>query len=167
MEIKVKEGLIFCIPLNNGRYAFGKVLEGTWAFFDFVSNTREIEIKNLSSKRFVFKLWVSKFALSKGIWEIIGNSPLTESEKQTQYFYKQDKINQKVWKTITGAEEIPTTVEECQELELAAVYDPEHVVERLEYYFSEEPDPNLEFDRKSLIEKGVSTINKKDRHLQT
>ena len=54
-------------------------------------------------------------------------------------------------------EEIPVSVEECLTLDLAASYDPEHVVERLEHYFSGEEDPDLAYDKKMLLEKGVST----------
>jgi hypothetical protein len=157
MAIKFKEGDFFKVPLKNDRFAFGRVLKNTWGFFNYISESSEADIQELIKGGYAFKVWVSDFALKKGLWEIFDNKSLTDAESQKDYFYKQDKINNKVWKTLTGAEEEPVTLEECERLELAAVYDPEHVLERLEYYFSEEGDPNIAFDKKALREKGIPT----------
>lgn len=157
MAVKFKEGDFFRIPLSNGRFAFGRVLKNSWGFYNYISNSGEVEISNLLDANYAFKIWVSEFALNKGIWEIFANAELNDSESQKEFFYKQDKINHKVWKTLTGAEEEPITTADCENLELAAVYDPEHVVERLEYYFSDDEDPNIAFDKRALREKGVST----------
>lgn len=158
MTIKINEGDIFVVPIRDNRFVFGKVLTNSWGFYDLISKTPSIDLNSLTDVGIAFKIWVSNFPIKKGAWKVIGNLPLSKGESEISYFYKQDKINNKLWKTVTGAEEIPVSIEECENLELAAVYDPEHVIERLEYYFSQENDPNIEYDKKVLREKGVSTI---------
>ena len=159
MTNKIKEGDIFKVLLGNNKVSFGKVLKKTWAFYDFVTDDSDsFDAKDVTSFPVVFKIWVGEFAIKKGMWPVIANLPLNEAEQAETFFYKQDPINNKVWKTSeSGLEEIPVTVEECLSLELAASYDPEHVVERLEYHFSGNEDPNLAYDKKRLLEKGVST----------
>ncbi len=156
---KNKIGDVFQIDLSDGRLVFGRVLPNTWAFYDYViSSDDELDIEKVVSSIIVFKIWVSEFALEKNIWKIVGNIPLDENLKGTVEFYKQDPINNKVWKTLTGAEEIPTSIEECLELEVAAVWDPEHVLERLDCLFTGKIDDDLLFDKKALQNKGIPTL---------
>jgi hypothetical protein len=158
MKQKIKEGDIFQVPLKDGKFVFGKVLESTWAFYDLcVATDENIELDIINSSKVAFKLWVTEFALTKDLWTIIGNRALTAEESETVYFYKQDRINNKVWRTLTGAEKEPITVEECLQLEVASVWDPEHVVERLECQFFNIKDLGLELKKERLIQKGIST----------
>ena len=157
MAKKFKEGDIFIVPLNNGKFCFGKVLTNTWGFFNYSSNAPAFDVETLDSSGYAFQISVVEAPLKKGTWKVVGSSDLTKEEKVDKYFYKMDKLNHKVWKTLSGIEEIPTSIEECLSLELAAVYDPSHVIERLEYHFSDEDDPNLAYDKKMLLEKGIST----------
>ncbi|MRJ41505.1 MULTISPECIES: immunity 26/phosphotriesterase HocA family protein [Idiomarinaceae] len=158
MAKKFKEGDIFVIPMKGGNYCFGKVLANTWGFFDFCSKEPIFDEEKLKSSSYAFQISVVDAPLKNGQWKIIANMDLTEEERVKKYFYKMDKLSHKVWKTLTGIEEIPTTIEECLSLELCAVYDPVHVLERLEYYFSGEDDPSILYDTKMLEEKGISTM---------
>lgn len=158
MKQKIKEGDIFQVPLKDGKVAYGKVLKNTWAFYDLCVDANEkVDLDLVNSSKVAFKIWVTEFALTKGLWTILGNRALTSEESENVYFYKQDRINNKVWKTLTGAEKEPITVEECLQLEVAAVWDPEHVVERLECQFFNLEDLGLKLKKDRLIQKGIST----------
>lgn len=75
------------------------------------------------------------YAITRGIWKVIGNLPLEESLVERPRFFKQDSITGKFYITFDGSQEIPATLPECQILERASVWDPEHVEERLREYF--------------------------------
>ena len=144
--------------MKDEHFAFGRVLPDTWAFYDYVIGKEDdVDLKEIILKPIAFKIWVAEFSLKKKVWEVIGNIPLSDDLKRKIYFYKQDPINNRVWKTITGEEELPVTVNECLEFEVAAVWDPEHVAERLNYLFSGDNDPDLEYDKNLLLTKGIST----------
>lgn len=158
--MKINEGDIFRVPLPNDISGFGRVLVNTWGFFDFFQPvTESVDIEKLMNADYAFKIWVTEFPIKKKIWPVIGNQPLTSDEKEKIFFYKQDPINNELWKTLTGMEEIPVSVDECKFLDVAAVYDPEHVVRRLNNFFLKNEDPFSALELKRLLTKGVSTSN--------
>lgn len=143
--------------MNDGRFCFGKILPDTWGFYDVISDSETVSDEQLHKAGFAFKIWVTLFPIKKGTWKIISHQHLTSDEQEPQYFYKQDRLNNKLWKTLTGDDKAPVSIEECELLEIAAVYDPEHVLERLEYHFRGEEDPGVAYHKKRLREKGVPT----------
>jgi hypothetical protein len=156
----IKEGDIFKIELPSGYLGFGRVLPNTWGFYRyFIKKSEPVNFEEIIQKPVAFKIWVSEFALTKKLWEVIGSRELDDSLKSKVFFYKQDPISNKLWKTETGAEEYPVSIEECKTLEVAAVYDPEHVVRRLENLRTGEQDPFLKYDFDLLVNKGVPTKN--------
>jgi hypothetical protein len=82
-----------------------------------------------------FKLWVFNYAITKGGWPVIGTRPLTPENAQEPFFYKQNAINGRLFlyhSTLVATNyERPATLTECEGLECAAVWEPEHVVDRL------------------------------------
>lgn len=157
-QVKFKQGDVFEINLSNNSKGFGIVLINNWGFFNLFLHTDEtLRLDEIFSSEMPLRLWVSDFVLKKGLWRIIGNVEISEEHKSQEYFFKQAPITGQVWRTLTGAEEWPITIEECKDLEVAAVYDPEHVIERLEFLKSGEEDLERKFDINRLLNKGVST----------
>ncbi len=147
-------GNIVRIDLGSDRVAFGMVIEFPLvAFFDKVTNSDEtIEIEEIGHLPIAFKIWVMKFAIGKNGWKRIGSRPLNEEESESPWFYKFDRIAKK-FSIVRGHEEKKATKDECLDLECAAVWDPEHVVSRLNDHFDGKPNKWVE----SLSAKNKST----------
>lgn len=82
-------------------------------------------------------------AVESGRWEVLGNEPLEQGLEEIPKFFKQSPLNKKFSIYYQGVE-IPSTKEECQELERAAVWDPEHVEDRLRDHYDNVPNQWIE-----------------------
>ncbi len=81
----------------------------------------------------IFRLWVHQSAYTKGRWLKVGrNLILKELEEQVPRF-KKDVISGKLSIYING-QESPAALQDCLNLECAAVWEPEHVEDRLRDY---------------------------------
>ena len=129
-----REGDFVKIAIGDGRTCCGRVLEDPlMAFYDFCG-TDISDLAKLLDSKILFKVWVKKLAITNGLWPIIGNVPLSPELREPQLFYKQDAISKEL--TIYGGgKEVAATREECRVLERAAVWDPEHIVDRLRDHF--------------------------------
>lgn len=126
---RVKLGDIYAIPLPNGMYAFGRVLKDAGiAIYKYTSNN----IKDIPvSEEYQFIVGVYKDVLQNGIWTVVSNRPFNNEEESwppKQYIY--DKINGS-YSIYYKGEITPSTQEECQGLERAAVWDEHHIVDRI------------------------------------
>ncbi len=141
-------GSVVAIALGDGTYAFGRVLrEPLIAFYDW-KNPETDDIEAIVSKPIAFTLWVMNHAVTRGTWPVIGQVPLTPDLLTEPLFFKKDPITKKlaIYRSSTG-KEIPATRDECAKLECAAVWDPEHVVDRLRDHFSGRPNKWVEMMR--------------------
>ncbi len=74
----------------------------------------------------LWRIWAMNYAMTRGRCKVIGYSPLEEALKSEPTFFKQDPIFGEV--TLYRSEtEYPASAEECEHLERAAVWEPEHV----------------------------------------
>jgi hypothetical protein len=85
------------------------------------------------------------YAITSGIWEVVGRVPLSEDLKEIPRFFKQDMMNGaiSIYQEIPELApyyEIPATLAEIEGLECAAVWDPEHVEDRLRDHFAGRPN---------------------------
>ena len=119
--MKTKKGDIFEICLDSGKVAFAQALnEPEFAFFE-VSPVD----KNPNT---IFRLWVHKSALKE--WSRIGNKELTADLETEVPRFKQDPINGSL-SIYKGGKERSATTEEIKGLECAAVWDGNHIKDRL------------------------------------
>ena len=83
-----------------------------------------------NSDRMLFRLWVHKSAYTQGRWQKVGEGSISEELLTQVPRFKKDPITGKLSIYINGIE---TTAEptECLNMECAAVWDPEHVEDRL------------------------------------
>jgi hypothetical protein len=140
-----KEGDIVAIDLGDGTLAFARVLrEPLLAFYDLrVRNQETPSIQEIVKRPVLWRIWVMNYAITGGRWKVMGNSPLEEALKREPTFFKQDPISGDV--TLYRAEtEYPASIEECEHLERAAVWDPEHVEDRLRDHFDGRPNKWVE-----------------------
>jgi len=134
MRQKRLKGDIFEVDLRDGTFCYGRVINGSCVLYDLRVGVRPL-IEEIVCQKVLFQVWVMKYAITRGIWKVIGNLPLEESLVERPRFFKKDSISGKLYVTYDGSQEIPATLEECQRLECAAVWDPEHVEDRLRDHF--------------------------------
>lgn len=137
-RVKWKAGDILRIDLEDGRYAYAQVaVEPLIIFFEgsFTSDVRNETVPHLPV---AFRLWV--FHRAKGLWPVVGHASLTEENAQEPFFYKQDVISGRLslhhssFAATNYAR--PAILAECEGLECAAVWESDHVVDRLRDHFA-------------------------------
>lgn len=144
-RIARRVGDVVAIHITGEKYAFGLVLkEPLMAFFDFIAATPNPDVPSLVRQSVAFKIWVMNRAVTSGIWPIVGHVDLSERNQESPTFFKVDRITGRLTATKGGTTEWPIGREECKELERAAVWDPEHVVSRLEDHFAGRPNKWVE-----------------------
>ncbi|ADU92508.1 hypothetical protein KUK_1315 [Taylorella equigenitalis 14/56] len=129
-----KPGDFFAVPLEDGEYAFGRVLKNAMAFYDIKSN-EILSIDELYKTKIIFKVWVMDNVITSGRYPIIGHIPLTEEELKPLVFAKRDVISGRHYLYIEGGTEIPCSRDDLIGLEVAAVWSDVHIEDRLNCYF--------------------------------
>ena len=129
-------GNVVAIPLEDGGYGFGVVITSSlMGFFDVRGNSPDMP-EDIEKRNILFSLWVMDYAIGKKYWAIIGNIEVPNNIDKHPWFYKFDVISKKYSLTKDGGDEKPATLDECKNLESAAVWDPEHVASRLTDHFA-------------------------------
>jgi hypothetical protein len=133
---KWKPGDVVDISLGSNHHAFGRVLKKPlMAFYDLL--TEEVPaLETVITQPILFRVWVMNYAVTEGDWPIIGHVPLTAELEESPSFFKEDPLTGKLSIYYGGGHEKPATLEEIQGLERAAVWEPEHVVDRLRDHFA-------------------------------
>src|SRR5579883_2771219 len=134
---KRREGDLILIPLGENLFGYGRVLrEPLIAFYD-CSTTNDAPPGKLTEFPTVFVIFVMNHSITRGRWRVIGHEPLSGELLKEPLFYKQNPITGQfsIYRDSTG-EEVPATQQDCEKLELAAVWEPEEVEDRLRGHFS-------------------------------
>jgi hypothetical protein len=136
-------GDIVEIDMADGTFCFGRVLEEPlMAFYDLKVGTIP-SLDEIVSTPILFEIWVMNHAVTSERWPVIGAMPLQNSLQLPVTFFKQDPISKEL-SLYVNAQEFPATREQCKGLERAAVWDPEHVEDRLSDYFAGVPNQWVE-----------------------
>jgi hypothetical protein len=140
---KTKVGAFVKIPLGDGTHSYGRILTTPlFAFYDVKTN-QDLAVADIQSKPILFKVWIMRRAVASGRWEIIGFAPLEDELREEPRSFKQDTINGKITIYHHG-KETAATREECEGLECAAVWDAEHVEDRLRDHYLGKPNKWVE-----------------------
>lgn len=144
-----KEGQIVKIPLFNGSYSLGIVLkEPLVSFFDKILKDED-DVVSIDNMPVAFTLMVMNDAVTSGRWVVVGNSTIPERLKAVPKFCKQDQVSGalSIYHEIPDLAphyERPALPGECADLEAAAVWEAEHVEDRLRDHFSGTPNKWVE-----------------------
>lgn len=147
-KVRRREGDLLAIHLGDGRRSYAQVAaEPLIIFFDgdFENELSAGEVSNLPV---LFRLWVANHAVTCGRWPVIGQGTLAPENQEEPFFYKQDAITgnlalyhssfaQTNWERLAS-------LSECETLECAAVWEPEHVEDRLRDYYAGRPNRWIE-----------------------
>jgi Immunity protein 26 len=127
---KRNAGDVVSIPLPDGLHAYARVLpDATFAFYD--SRTSEdLPVSEVISRPILFFLAVMDHAIKAGRWPIVGHLPLEEGLNPPPRFI-QNSLDKKSFSIYENGQIRPATRSQCRGLERAAVWEPEHVEERL------------------------------------
>ena len=137
-------GQVVEIDLGDGLKAYGRVLEEPLlAFYDKLVRDGVLPpLTEVADWPVAFKIWVMNHAITKGRWKVIGSLPLSADMQVRPGFFKQDAMNGRLSIYDYDAApnyERPASRAECETLECAAVWDPEHVEDRLRDHFAGRP----------------------------
>lgn len=146
-RVRRLEGSIVKIPLGNGKSAYGLVLkEPLIAVFDReFADAEEPEPESLVSLPIAFEVMVMNYAVTEGHWPVVGRVTVPDHLEGTRRFCKQDLITGELSiyheiEELAPYYEQKATPEECRGLETAAVWEPEHVEDRIRDHFAGRPN---------------------------
>ena len=148
------EGQIVHIDLKDGTHAYGRVLRFPLiAFYDRQFRDEEyLSVEDIVALPIAFLISTMRYAVISGGWPVIGRVRLTPELLEVPAFFKQDAISgaisiyQEV-PELAPHYERPATLAEVQGLECAAVWEPEHVEDRLRDHFAGRPNKWVELLR--------------------
>ena len=133
-------GSVVKIPLEREWHSYARVLpEPLCAFYDCRTRA-DLTVEEIVLKDVLFRLWVMNRALTSGRWEIVGKAPLSDGQLVAVPFFKQDALDPRKVSIYLDGKERPATPAECSGLERAAVWDPEHVEDRLRDHYLGQPN---------------------------
>lgn len=149
--VRRRSGQIVRVELGQGTCSYARVLnEPLIAFYDLhCDTTQEVSLEEIVSSTVAFTLMVMNHAITRGRWPVIGRVGLSAELQVPPAFCKQDaatgrlSIYQEVPKLAPHYER-PAKPGECLGLEAAAVWEPEHVEDRLRDHFAGEPNKWVE-----------------------
>lgn len=124
-----KTGAKLEVPLKNGIVVPAMMLEFPEVAFFHPDNPEQL----------LFRLWVHKSAWTQGRWKKAGQSSVPRELESKVPRFKQDPISGVLTTYLDGVES-PASAQECADLERAAVWEPNHVEDRLEDFFSGRPN---------------------------
>jgi len=128
------------VSLKDGSYGYGRVRAfPAMSFYDF--NTREPvhDVDKIASRPILFSVLVHKSALKK--WKVIAKRPLEDDLRRYIRTFSQDIADPR--KCTIGDEEgneRPATPSECVGVERSAVWEDNHVEDRLLDTFNGRPN---------------------------
>lgn len=120
-------GNIGALPLPDGRYAFGRVLEQSNVEFYTQIGTSETDLPEKWEVWFTVCAYAGFFKQMK----LVGKRPfISEDERYAPAKYVYDVIGKSYSLYIRG-EMIPSDYERCKGLDRASVWDYEHIIDRI------------------------------------
>lgn len=132
-------GAIYEIPLGAGRRAYAWAMpEVDFAFFDLDAGA-DVPIEELIRRPIAFRIAVHRSAWARGRWPRVGKAEPPPELLAPVPTFIQDPIDGRLSIYLFG-EIRPASREECIGLERCAVWEPEHVEDRLRDHFNGVPN---------------------------
>jgi hypothetical protein len=131
-RVRRMPGQFVQLDLGGGKFSYARVAkEPLIAFYDKLYEGAVEGVDELDTLPIVFTLAVINHAITKGRWPVIAKAPLPSKLQVAPRFCKQDAVTG----TLTIYHEVPELAPhyerpaipgECEGLETAAVWEPEH-----------------------------------------
>jgi hypothetical protein len=124
------------VPLGDGSHAYGRVLsDAFFAFYD-LRTSEELPIEEIATRPVLFYAAVMDYAVKRGRWVVVGNLPLPPNLLYAPPRFIQDPLRKDSFAIYEKGEIQAATKQECLGLERAAVWNPEHVEERIRDHYA-------------------------------
>ncbi|MBK8909903.1 MAG: immunity 26/phosphotriesterase HocA family protein [Chlorobi bacterium] len=150
---RITLGSIIKIDLGDGYHSYGRILRNAgYGFYDIRTKEEISDMEEIVDKAILFIVAVYDDAITRGHWLKVGKMPLEPSLEVMPNKFIQDGLHPdqfSLYDPNTGAI-YPSTREACRGLERAAVWEPEHVEERLRDHFAGRKNRLVEKDRLTL-----------------
>jgi Immunity protein 26 len=144
---RVNEGALIRINLKDGYDTFARLLaNGQVAFYSIRCFHEEpIELNQIYESDILFVTAVMKYAFKKETWKIIDVRPLEKALSEPRNYFIKDILSGRfsIYRSNDGSIR-DSLLKECQGLEEAAGWDPEHIEERLMDHFANRPNKWVE-----------------------
>ena len=139
-----REGDILRIDLGDGRHSYAQVAPEPVVVFFHGTCTADLPPESVARLPVLFRLWVMNHAVTRGRWPVVGRHSLAAENAVEPFFFKQDAISGRLSLYHSSFAdtnyERPASLADCQGLECAAVWEPEHVEDRLRDHFAGLPN---------------------------
>ena len=130
-------GAILKIDLHNGYHSYGRILDkANYAFYEIMTKDDIRDVNLIVTLPVLFILGVYNDVITSNRWVIIGKKTLEDYLKVLPMEFIQDSetLELEIYDCNSG-EIRPSTKEECEGLECAAVWEATHVEERIIDFF--------------------------------
>jgi hypothetical protein len=147
-------GAFLKVPFEDTYHTYARILGRGTAFYDSRTNEEIADLNLIASKPILFIIAVYKDVITSGAWPKVGKLPLSEELIVLPMKFIQDaitKVDFELYDPNTGTI-TPTTKDKCKGLERAAVWDKEHVEERLRSHYAGKQSVYLREDRELFSE---------------
>lgn len=139
---RITIGAILEINIENNYYVYAQILgNANYAFFDYRTTSQLKDFTVLFDKPVLFIASVYNDIITQGHWLKVGNLELRNDFKVLPMKFIQDALNPdsfELYDPNTG-ESKPSTKEQIKGLERAAVWEANHIVDRIRDYYNEVP----------------------------
>src|SRR5687768_388149 len=132
------------IDYAEGRHTYGQILTKPYVAVYDMQATDELSAEEIVTAPVLFIVSVYDRGVSRN-WPAVGKAPAGTPAIEVPEFFMQDMFNPQSCKIIDVEGNMrPATPQECAGLERAAVWETEHIADRLSDHYAGRPNPHLE-----------------------
>jgi|HubBroStandDraft_2_1064218.scaffolds.fasta_scaffold303338_1 hypothetical protein len=154
--VKRTIGDVVRIELGDGTHTYARVLpEASFAIYD-AQTTEDLPIMKTVERPVLFYVAVMNRAVKEERWSVVGHKTL-EDWLQAPPRFIQDALNKKKFEIYQHGKIRPATRQECLGLERTAVWEPEHVEDRIRDFYAGRPNKWVELLKMRDVE-GTGSI---------
>ena len=124
-------GNVIEILLEDESISYGLVIREPLIAFSRLTYSTKVEISAELFTDIAFQTWCHNESIGKNGWSIVGYINLSEISLPAENFYRYDPISQEFFHYIDNTNDIPVQREDCIDMECAAVWDKNHIEQRL------------------------------------
>src|SRR5262249_5691470 len=129
-------GAVVKIPFDGKWFTYGQILDDAEVVVFDARSDCELPIEEITKRSMICRVAMSYHAITKGRWLKVGKAPINEVLKTPVPRYIQDILRPDQFNIYCDGKIRPAAREECIGLEHAAVWEPEHVEERIRDHYS-------------------------------
>ncbi len=144
---RFEPGAVLRVGLDDGTHTFARMLSHSpyVAVYDARRSDDAVDVEQIVRSPVLFVVAVSAGAYRSGRWQRVGSVPPLAAAVAIPEFFQQDIFDPQQCQVVDHlGRERTATPEECVGLERSAVWDAEHIEERVRDHYQNRPNANLE-----------------------